>query len=348
MIELKNISKHYRHNGDKITALDSIDLEVNRGEIVGVIGKSGAGKSSLIRCVNLLERPDQGEVWVNQQDLMTLNHADLRAARKQIGMIFQHFNLLHSKTAFENIALPLSLQDLDQATVQQRVSALLDLIGLSDKAQQYPSQLSGGQKQRIAIARALATEPTVLLCDEITSALDPENTFSILQLLRKIQRQHNIAILLITHDMNVIKTVADRAIVLDQGQIVEQDDILNIFKNPKTAIAQSLTQASLHCELPQTLQQQLQSSPLDHGQAMIRVKFLGHPAVEPIIDQLIRQHQVKVNIFQANLEYIQQETIGMMILSAQGSADNIAKAIAFLNTQHCNTDILGYSHATIE
>ena len=308
MIELQHINKSYSQSGQSITALNDVSLSVQPGKIVGVIGKSGAGKSTLLRCVNLLERPDSGQVIINQQALHTLKAAELRQARQKIGMIFQHFNLLHSRTAFENIALPLKLhQQHDQ---QHRVEQLLTLVGMQDRAHHYPSQLSGGQKQRIAIARALVTEPRVLLCDEITSALDPETTLSILRLLRRITTELNLSVLFITHDMDVIKSVADRVVVMEQGKIVEEADIITLFKNPKSDVATALTESSLHCDLPTQLARQLIPQPDGIQNAIIRIKFCGHPAVEPIIDHLVRQENLTVNIFQANLEYIQQETIG--------------------------------------
>jgi len=342
MIELKNVSKHYQHADNRLPALQDINLCVKPNEIVGVIGKSGAGKSTLIRCVNLLEKPDTGEVWVNHQNLTALDRHELPKAREKIGMIFQHFNLLDSQNIFNNIALPLKLDNKTGEYIQTTVTALLDLVGLTDKADHYPSQLSGGQKQRVAIARALANNPSVLLCDETTSALDPETTLSILHLIHKIQRERHIAILFITHDMDVIKTISDRVIVLDQGKIIEETDVISIFKNPQTAIAQSLTQACLHCELPDEIQHSLQPHNEPTDSAIIRIKFLGHPAVEPVIDELIREHNLKINIFQANLEYIRSETIGMMIVSAQGHHADIQTALAFLNSKNCQTDILGY------
>jgi len=342
MIELKNITKTYHHNGQPITVLHNINLTVQPGEIVGVIGKSGAGKSTLLRCVNLLEKPTSGEVWVNSTNLTTLPGSELRQARAKIGMIFQHFNLLSSRTTRDNIALPLELNDHSPQVIQQRVDQLLELTGLSDRADNYPSQLSGGQKQRTAIARALANQPNILLCDEITSALDPETTASILKLIRKIQRELNISILFISHDMEVIKSVSDRVIVLDQGHIAEETDIINIFKNPKSEISKALTQAALHCELPTEIRQLLHQDSGQNDQAIIRIKFLGKPAVEPIIDDLIRDKHLKINILQANLEYIRHETVGMMIIGAEGKQTDLQSALTFLNNKHCQTELLGY------
>ncbi len=342
MIELHQVSKQYRSGNQHCTALNSVSLKVKPGEIVGVIGKSGAGKSTLLRSINLLERPDSGDVIVNHQSLLSLSADELRQARRKIGMIFQHFNLLSSRTAAQNVALPLALHR--QREQQHNIDDLLELVEMSDRAQYYPSQLSGGQKQRIAIARALITQPNVLLCDEITSALDPETTPSILRLLRRITTELNLSVLFITHDMEVIKSVADKVIVMDKGTIIEESNIINLFKNPQTQITKALTESSLHCELPRELSAKLTASQGDNSNAMIRIKFLGQPAVEPIIDTLIREKNLSINIFQANLEYIQNETIGMMILSATGQQQDIQAGIHYLKDKQCQTELLGYIH----
>ena len=232
MIQLKNISKQFDVKGKKITALDNVNLEVPKGTIYGVIGASGAGKSTLIRCVNLLERPTIGQVIVDGKDLTTLSEKELNLARRKISMIFQHFNLLSSRTVFENVALSLELNHTPKEQIHQKVNELLELVGLSDKHDVYPSNLSGGQKQRVAIARALANDPQVLLCDEATSALDPATTQSILQLLKDINKRLGLTILLITHEMEVVKRICDRVAVIDKGQLVESGSVSEIFSNP--------------------------------------------------------------------------------------------------------------------
>lgn len=340
MLECKHITKSYQHAGAYHTVLNNINLCIAAGEFVGIIGKSGAGKSTLLRCFNLLEQPDSGEVWVNQQNLRSLTSHELRLARKKIGMVFQHFNLLHAKTVFDNIALPLQLDKKDQSVIESRVNELLQLVGLSHKAQHYPSQLSGGQKQRVAIARALVNQPNILLCDEITSALDPESSQSILKLLKRIQHNSKLTIVLITHDMQVIQQCAQRVVLLDRGHIIEDQTITDFFRQPQTDIAKTLTQQCLHCDIPTALQQKIQHTQSE--QAVLRIKFLGQPAVEPIIDQLIRQHGLNINIFQANLETIQDETLGMMILSATGTQAKLNEALLYLHTQACETQLLGY------
>lgn len=241
MIELRNVDKSYCTQNGLIHALRNINLTVSPGEIFGVIGKSGAGKSTLARCVNLLERPDSGSVIVNGQELMTLSKKQLRLARRNIGMVFQHFNLLNTRTVYQNVAFPLQLLKMDRAAIKARIMPLLELTGLDRHLKTYPSQLSGGQKQRVAIARALATQPKVLLCDEMTSALDSETTAAILQLIKEVKVKFNLSILLITHEMLVIKSLADRVAVIDHGEIVEQGTIKNIFQYPKTNVAKVLT-----------------------------------------------------------------------------------------------------------
>lgn len=240
MIELEHLHKFYSTKSGESHALKDVSLSVSPGEIVGVIGKSGAGKSTLIRCVNLLERPDSGVVRVNGVTLTALNSAELREARHDIGMIFQHFNLLSTKTVFENVAFPLRLQKIPTKIIEKTVLDLLDRVGLSTHLRHYPSQLSGGQKQRVAIARALSTRPKVLLCDEMTSALDPETTEDILQLIREINEDMHLSILCITHQMRVIKTLADRVVVMDQGEVVETARVTDLLENPQTTIAARL------------------------------------------------------------------------------------------------------------
>jgi len=247
MIELKNINKIYITKSGAHHALKNINLHVAPGEIVGVIGKSGAGKSTLIRCVNLLERPTSGSVRVNNVELTTLNPQQLRQARHQIGMIFQHFNLLSTRTVFENVAFPLQLLKQPKNEIDQTVSLLLEKVGLSDRCDAYPSQLSGGQKQRVAIARALATKPQVLLCDEMTSALDSETTEDILKLIRGINQELGLSILCITHEMSVIKAITDRVAVIDYGEIVECAGVVDLFKSPQTPITKRLIQSVCNC-----------------------------------------------------------------------------------------------------
>jgi D-methionine transport system ATP-binding protein len=243
MIKFSHLSKIFSANQGQVSALNNLSMHIVPGEIVGVIGKSGSGKSTLLRCANLLERPSSGTVEVNGQVLSNLSKKALRSARKQIGMIFQHFNLLSTRSVYQNIALPLKLQGKNKAQIHEVVLSLLDLVDLKDKQSHYPAQLSGGQKQRVAIARALASKPAILLCDEVTSALDPETTLTILDLLKKINLQLGVTILLITHELEVIKHICDRVALLHQGELIEYSDVDNFFSTPKTSIAVEFIQA---------------------------------------------------------------------------------------------------------
>ncbi len=342
MIKLSQVNKTYHTKSGTITALSDINLSVAPGEIFGVIGKSGAGKSTLIRCVNLLERPTSGTVQVDGKELTTLSEKALRYVRHGIGMIFQHFNLLSIRTVYQNVALPLQLLKKNKREIDRAVMSLLELTGLKEKLHSYPSQLSGGQKQRVAIARALSTKPKVLLCDEMTSSLDPETTASILDLVKDINQQLNLSILLITHEMGVIKTLADHVAVIDDGRIIEQTDIVSLFKQPKTDIARRFVQSIINPELPNLLSKQLKSEPIPEGHTVIRVAFTGTAAAEPVIDELIKTYKIRINILQANLEFLHNETIGMMIATVWGKQEETKRAISALVGKGLSVEVLGY------
>ena len=272
MIELQGIHQSYPGPGGPVEALRGIDLKIKPGEIFGVIGKSGAGKSSLVRTINLLNRPSAGKVIVGGQELSALPERELRAARRQIGLVFQHFNLLSSRTVYGNVALPLELAGTRPDDIKKRVDDLLDLVGLSALADRYPAQISGGQKQRVGIARALASQPKVLLSDEATSALDPETTRSILALLRQINKDFGLTVVLITHQMQVIKQIADRVAVLDAGRVVEQGAVIDVFTHPREAITRSLIDDLMPQELPESV--------------IARIRYLM--AVDPAPGRLLR------------------------------------------------------------
>lgn len=342
MIEIKQLNKIYPTQTGPFAALTDINLTVKPGEILGVIGKSGAGKSSLIRCVNLLERPTSGSVSIDGEDLTQLSPEKLRAVRRQIGMIFQHFNLLAHRTVIENIGLPLELIGKDRRTIEREVSPLLELVGLKDKRHAYPSQLSGGQKQRVAIARALSTRPKVLLCDEMTSALDPETTRSILELVQSINEQLNLSILLITHEMTVIKTIVDQVAVLEYGRIIEQADVFELFTHPKTAITRSFIRHTLSLELPVALMNKVRAEPFADCAAIWRLAFSGAVASEPVISELLRLTQVHLNILQANLEVIRHQQLGVMILAMQGDLQQMAAAKNYLFSRNITVEVIGY------
>jgi len=342
MIELRQLNKSYPSAAGPIQALTDIHLTVQPGEIFGVIGKSGAGKSSLIRCVNLLERPTSGSVLIQGQDLTTLPAEKLPPVRRQIGMIFQHFNLLNHRNVIDNVGLPLELQGKDRKTIQRDVLPLLELVGLSDKRDAYPSQLSGGQKQRVAIARALSTRPKVLLCDEMTSALDPESTRSILELIQSINQQLGLSILLITHEMAVIKSIVDQVAVLDQGRIIEQADVFTLFTQPKTAVTRSFIRLTLPLELPVALMNKVQPQPFSNCAAIWRIAFSGSVATEPVISNLLRTTGVHLNILQANLELIRHQHLGVMILVVQGQPSELSAAQSYLENLNLMVEVIGY------
>lgn len=342
MIELKGLNKTYLTKKAQFEALKDINLRVDKGEIYGIIGRSGAGKSTLIRCVNLLERPNSGKVIVDGVNLLDLDAKSLREKRHSIGMIFQHFNLLQSRTVYDNIALPLELIAIGKPYIEKRVNALLDLTGLSAHKNHYPSQLSGGQKQRVAIARALATSPKILLSDEATSALDPETTQSILALLKKINRELNLTILLITHEMDVIKSVCDRVGILDQGKLIEEAPVLEMFARPKSEVAKNFTQSALHIHLPESLKQRLHLNPIEGSRPIVKLTFLGEKAEEPIVSSLMTKFNVTTNILQANLEMIHSSTVGMTLCELWGNPGSIEHSIEFIRAQGVEVEVLGY------
>ena len=334
MIDLRGITQTYQGPKGPVEALRGIDLTIQPGEVFGIIGKSGAGKSSLVRVINLLNRPTTGQVIVGGQDLTQLNDAQLREARREIGMVFQHFNLLSSRTVFDNAALPLELAGMDKAAIRARVNPLLELVGLAHLADRYPAQISGGQKQRVGIARALASRPKVLLSDEATSALDPETTRSILDLLRQVNRELGLTVVLITHQMQVIKQVADRVAVIEAGRIVEQGRVLDVFTRPQQAITKSLIDEILPQELPASVLDHVRklAGQLGAGRTgqLLRLSYAGDSAYQPILSQLIRQFGVDMSILHGQVDEIQDETFGSLAVYASGDADSVRGAVAHL------------------
>ena len=334
MIDLRGITQTYQGPQGPVEALRGIDLTIQPGEVFGIIGKSGAGKSSLVRVINLLNRPTTGQVIVGGQDLTQLNDAQLREARREIGMVFQHFNLLSSRTVFDNAALPLELAGMDKAAIRARVNPLLELVGLAHLADRYPAQISGGQKQRVGIARALASRPKVLLSDEATSALDPETTRSILDLLRQVNRELGLTVVLITHQMQVIKQVADRVAVIEAGRIVEQGRVLDVFTHPQQAITKSLIDEILPQELPASVLDHVRklAGQLGAGRTgqLLRLSYAGDSAYQPILSQLIRQFGVDMSILHGQVDEIQDETFGSLAVYASGDADSVRGAVAHL------------------
>jgi D-methionine transport system ATP-binding protein len=342
MITLKNISKTYQHKGNTVEVLRHVSLDVAEGSIFGIVGKSGAGKSTLIRCVNLLERPDQGQVVVEGQILTSLSPQQLRLARRKMGMIFQQFNLLSHRNVYDNVALPLLLAGQPSHSVATTVMAMLELTHMQHKTQSYPQQLSGGEKQRVAIARALVSKPKILLADEATSALDPQNTQAVLQLLQTINQELGITILLISHEMDVIKQICDHVAILAHGEIVEQGDIMAIFKRPQSAEGLELINSTLKRDLPKTLKSLITGQSSAGAFPLWRIWFNGHVSVEPLISQMIKTHDVVINIHQASIDFIHHEATGIMLASIMGEQKDIAACQAFLQQHGNQVEIMGY------
>lgn len=352
MIRLVQVNKTFARNGSNTHALKDIDLTIDKGDIFGVIGYSGAGKSTLIRTVNLLERPDSGDVIVDGQSMRDLAPAHLRRMKQRIGMVFQHFNLLESKTVYRNVALPLMLQKKPKAFIEQRVTELLEFVELGDKAHSYPNELSGGQKQRVGIARALASNPAVLLCDEATSALDPQTTRSILKLLKRINQQYRITIMIITHEMAVIRDICNKVAVMDNGQIIEQGNVLDVFVHPQhpttiSFIGESLpdrnhttssdgTTTDIHTSTGKINDTPVHSHHIHAVEQSIQatrsfqLEFTGNHPYMPTIQQLLRQYNVDVDIAFAHVTEIQGTRVGRLILEMQGSHHDLQQAAAFV------------------
>ncbi|MCM3728965.1 methionine ABC transporter ATP-binding protein [Neobacillus cucumis] len=332
MIEFQNLKKIYESSGQQVAALNGIDLKINKGEIFGVIGFSGAGKSSLIRCVNLLERPTSGKVIVDGHDLTALSVKEVRKIKKNIGMVFQHFNLLNSKTVFANVAMPLMLDKHPKAIIKERVQELLEFVGLADKADYYPDQLSGGQKQRIGIARALATQPSILLCDEATSALDPQTTSSILQLLKKINQEYNITILLITHEMAVIREICDRVAVMEAGKIVEEGTVFDVFSTPKTQTAKNFVSTVMNDQLPDSIIKVIEKH--EGMNKVFRINFVGTSAGQPLLSELAKQFDIHINVLFGNITELQGTPFGNLIVEFQGADKEVIRALTYINEKN--------------
>lgn len=338
MISIQNLSKFYSSKKTSIAALSNINLTIKQGEIFAIIGSSGAGKSTLLRCINLLEKPSTGSVIIDNVDLMTLNHQQLRNERKKIAMIFQHFNLINNKTVFENIALPLKINgELDLK--QNKINELLELVELSDKKDAYPNQLSGGQKQRVAIARALISEPKLLLCDEATSALDPQTTKEVLALLKKINQTLNLTIVLITHEMDVVRNLCDRFAIINKGQISEVSSLEDVFQTHP--INHPLIEG-LKPILPDYIKSNLSKVPKEGYTPICQIMFYGELSQKAVISQLSQQHSLQLNILQANIDTIGTNSFGILILQIKGNASQVDSAIEYFKQHQLSMEILGY------
>ena len=344
LVRLENVSKRFAARGGagEVQALDDVSLSLAAGGILGVIGRSGAGKSTLIRLVNGLETPSAGRVVVDGTEVSGLDERSLRAVRRRVGMIFQHFNLLSSRTAYDNVALPLEIAGVPAGEIKARVGPLLDLVGLADKSGRYPAELSGGQKQRVGIARALATRPKVLLSDEATSALDPETTRSILDLLTSINRELNLTILLITHEMSVIRAVAHGVAVLEAGRIVEHGPVFDVFTRPRHATTRSFIGAETGDALPPFLRARIVPEPVAGGAAVLRILFRGPYATDPILSQLAREQGLDVNILSGSIDEIGGRPFGILVVSLAAEPERLARTLAFLSERGLDAEVIGH------
>ncbi|UOE54960.1 methionine ABC transporter ATP-binding protein [Cytobacillus oceanisediminis] len=338
MISIKDVQKVFSSKNGQVKAVDDVNLEVKEGEIFGVIGYSGAGKSTLIRMLNGLELPTQGSVTVAGNEVSKIKGSKLRKARQEISMIFQHFNLLWSRTVRENIAFPLEIAGVSRQERLKRVDELIKLVGLEGREDAYPSQLSGGQKQRVGIARALANNPKVLLCDEATSALDPQTTDSILELLVDINERLGLTIVLITHEMHVIRKICHRVAVMEGGRIVEIGPVLDVFRNPKASITKRFVhQVTEPEETKETIDHLVDLYPKGK---VVQLGFVGESAEQPLITNLIRNFQVTVNILQGKISQTQNGSYGTLFIHVDGEAEEVAKAIEFIHSQQVGVEVI--------
>ncbi|MDE6182602.1 MAG: ATP-binding cassette domain-containing protein [Eubacteriales bacterium] len=325
MVLIENLVKTYGDGEDSVEALKGINLHIEKGEIFGIIGLSGAGKSSLVRCINMLEKPTSGTIKIDGKELSSFSKKDLREARKNIGMVFQHFNLLMNSTVFENVAFPMVIDKKPKQYINKKVMELLEIVGLSDKKDMYPAMLSGGQKQRVGIARAIACEPSIIMCDEATSALDPETTKSILKLLKEINEKLGITIILITHEMEVVKEICSKVAILEKGKIAECGSVSEIFINPKTKVARSFFES-----VDVKLDNEVYQKALNSEGVVVKGIFIGETSTAPYISKMISQYNVEVSILLGNIQNMNNTLIGTLVIKITGEDENIRKGIEYL------------------
>ena len=341
IIELKNITKTFEQDGKIFDAVKDASVSVAKGEIYGIIGFSGAGKSTLVRTINLLGRPTSGQVIVKGRDFLSLSEKELRQERKKIGMIFQHFNLMKSRNVFENVAFPLKHSGLSKEQISQKVHSLLELVEINDKDKNFPSQLSGGQKQRVAIARALANDPDILLCDEATSALDPTTTKAILKLLKKLNKKLGLTIVIITHQMEVIKEICDKVAVMEHGKIVEQGDVFDIFANPKNEVTKRFIKAtSSLTKIEELIEEDSPVVHLEKGEYLVRFSYIQKNVSEPLISATSRIYDVTMNIIFAEIEIVQNAPIGGTIAIISGKKEAIERALEHIREENVGVEVL--------
>ncbi|GAA0464587.1 methionine ABC transporter ATP-binding protein [Alkalibacillus silvisoli] len=338
MISIKNLSKVFNTKDQTVQAVDDVSINIPKGEIYGVIGYSGAGKSTFIRLINRLEDPTEGEILLNNQDITALRKGELRKQRQKIGMIFQHFNLLWSRTVFENIAFPLEIAGISKQERERKVLELIDLVGLKGREQSYPSQLSGGQKQRVGIARALANEPTVLLCDEATSALDPETTDDILDLLVSINEKLNLTIILITHEMHVIQKICHQVAVMEQGKVVEQGEVLDVFVKPQSKTTKRFVQQL--SPLEHQIDRLNQFITNDEQSEVVKLHFIGNNAKRALISEVSKQLDVEINILQGSISPTQEGAYGTLYVEIKGKPSVIQNSISYIESSGVEVEVL--------
>lgn len=335
MIKLDHITQTYKTpEGREFKALDDVSIEIRPGEIFGIIGRSGAGKSTLVRCINLLNRPSEGTVTVDGKNLTELSEDELRESRRSIGMIFQHFNLLSSRTVYDNVALPLELVGTPKNVIREKVEPLLKLVGLTEHAHKYPSQLSGGQKQRVGIARALTNDPKVLLSDEATSALDPETTVATLALLKRINKELGLTIVMITHEMQVVKQICERVVVMNYGKIVEQGKVVDIFMSPQHETTKALIGNVMARDMPASILDRFRKARENHPNSdavyLLRLAFSGNEVTRPVISECSRRFNLDFNILRGTVDDVQGQTLGSLTVLIEAESSVFIDAVNFL------------------
>lgn len=330
IISFENLSKRYEKKGQIFVALDNVTFKVNKGDVYGLIGFSGAGKSTLLRMVNALETPTEGKVFVKGVDLTSLKESKLREIRKDIGMIFQEFNLLETKTVFDNIAIPLVLRHENKQKIKARVEELLKFVGLEDKAKALPGELSGGQKQRVGIARALATEPEILLCDEATSALDPDTTESILNLLARVNKELNVTILFVTHSIRVVQKLCNKVAILEHGKLVENGSVIDIFSKPKSTIAKRFVETVIPSKIPESIVAELKKYEANYK--VIRIFFHAEHATDDVIWQINAKLGVHTNVMFASVTELQGRVLSIITLQLTGNEEDFKKVEDYINS----------------
>lgn len=341
MIRLENVSKTFTDSNKEVHAVNNVSLTISDGDIFGIIGFSGAGKSTLVRCINLLEKPTEGKVFVDDAEITALSGKELRKARKKIGMIFQHFNLMPSRTIFGNVAYPLRGSGLSKEEIKEKVHHLLELVGISEKENAFPSQLSGGQKQRVAIARALANDPNILLCDEATSALDPQTTKSILKLLQQLNQTLGITVVVITHEMAVVKEICNRVAVMDHGDVVEEGEVFHVFASPKEPLTRSFIKTTSNLQKIEELIEA--DSPVvatKKGELIVRLTYVEKNTSEPLISTVTQKFGIILNIVFADVEIVQNAPIGGTVAIVSGEGSRIDEALQYLRDKNVGVEVI--------